>query len=157
MPIGNLTSQLFANVYMNEFDQFVKHELKIKNYARYTDDFIIVAEDKNYLNNLLPPIQLFLCQKLKLKLHPQKVEIRKLRQGVDFLGYVILPHHRILRSRTKRRMFRKLKQRFADYQKRLISEESLKASVCSYLGMISHYDGYNLSKELKNYYWLNRK
>ena len=154
IPIGNLTSQLFANIYLNEFDQFVKHKLKVKNYARYTDDFVIISEDKNYLNNLLVPVRSFLWQKLKLELHPQKVEIRKLRHGIDFLGYVILPYHRILRSRTKRRMFRKLKQRFEDYPKRIISKESFQASLLSYLGMLSHCQGYGLSEELENYYWV---
>ncbi|MBI2100659.1 MAG: RNA-dependent DNA polymerase [Candidatus Vogelbacteria bacterium] len=155
IPIGNLTSQLFANIYLNEFDQFVKHELKARNYARYTDDFVIVSEDKNYLNNLLPPIQSFLWQELKLKLHPHKVAIRKLRQGIDFLGYVILPHHLILRPRTRKRMFRRLTQKMEDYQNRFFSEAGLQASILSYLGMLSHCQGYILSKELKNYFWIS--
>ncbi len=73
IPIGNLTSQLFANIYLNEFDQFVKHELKVKYYCRYTDDFVIVSSNAKYLQKLLPPIQEFLENNLKLKLHPNKV------------------------------------------------------------------------------------
>ena len=93
MPIGNLTSQLFANLYLNQFDQFVKHKLKVKHYARYTDDFVIVAQDPNYLKSLLEPIKLFLAARLKLELHPNKVEVRKCSHGIDFLGYVALPHY----------------------------------------------------------------
>ena len=105
VPIGNLTSQLFANVYMNELDQFVKHDLKVKHYARYTDDFVIVSTDKKYLEDLLDPFRKFIGDKLKLSLHPKKCSILNAGQGVDFLGYVILPHYRLLRSKTKRRIF----------------------------------------------------
>ena len=155
IPIGNLTSQLFANVYLNEFDQFIKHELKIKNYVRYSDDFIIILESKDYLNNLLTPIQSFLCRRLKLELHPKKVEIRKLKQGIDFLGQIILPHHRRLRLRTKKRMFRKLTQKIKDYHTGFISKNSFQASIQSYLGMLSHCRSHHLSEKLKNYCWLN--
>ncbi|MBI4136122.1 MAG: RNA-directed DNA polymerase [Candidatus Vogelbacteria bacterium] len=157
VPIGNLTSQLFANIYLNELDQFVKHKLKVKNYARYTDDLVIVSKDKNYLNNLLDPIQSFLCQKLKLELHPQKVEIRKLRQGIDFLGYVIFPHHRIFRPRTRKRMFRRLTQKMEDYQNGVISKDSFDATSLSYLGMLTHCQGYSLGEQVRNCYWLTNK
>lgn len=77
VPIGNLTSQIFANIYMNEFDQFIKHKLKVKYYARYTDDFIIISANRTYLKNLIIPIQEFLMTKLCLELHPNKVLIAK--------------------------------------------------------------------------------
>src|SRR5579859_5123331 len=77
LPIGNLTSQLFANVYMNEFDQFVKHKLKIKHYVRYTDDFIVVSNSLNYLKALLPKMREFLANNLTLELHPNKINVRK--------------------------------------------------------------------------------
>lgn len=80
VPIGNLTSQLFANVYMNEFDQFMKHRLKTHRYARYTDDFVIVSTDREYLWGLLQPIRTFLHETLGLELHPDKVEVRKYTQ-----------------------------------------------------------------------------
>lgn len=111
LPIGNLTSQLFANVYMNEFDQFVKHEMKVKNYARYTDDFIVVSADRKYLESLIPPFQKFLEERLRLSLHPKKISIRNAAKGIDFLGYVALPHYKVLRTKTKRRIFRKLRDR----------------------------------------------
>ena len=78
-------------------------DLKVKYYARYTDDFVIVSDDKNYLEKLIPLIQSFLREKLKLELHPSKVSIRKYRQGIDFLGYVALSHHIALRTKTKKR------------------------------------------------------
>ena len=103
IPLGNLTSQIFANIYMNEFDQFVKHVLKIKHYARYTDDFLIISENKKYLEKVLPRLQLFLLEKLKLELHPNKVTIRKHHKGIDFLGYVIFPHYRLLQRKKQER------------------------------------------------------
>ena len=128
IPIGNLTSQLFANIYLNELDQFVKHKLKVKHYLRYTDDFMILHQNKNYLKELLPEIAEFLREKLKLNLHPNKVFIRKLSQGIDFLGYVVLPYHKILRTKTKKRIFKK------------VSDKNLQ----SYLGVLKHCDGYKL-------------
>lgn len=153
LPIGNLTSQLFANIYLNEFDQFVKHKLKIKRYIRYTDDFVIVADNKLYLENLILPIRSFLSEKLVLELHSKKITIRKFRQGIDFLGYIILPHHRLLRAKTKKRMFKKLKKRIEEYKKGIITRQTLEQSLQSYLGVLSHADTYKLSNELKNQFW----
>lgn len=93
LPIGNLTSQLFANVYMDKFDQYVKHILKVKYYARYTDDFVVISDSKDYLLSLITEISLFLNHKLKLTIHPKKIEIRKYSQGVDFLGYIVFPYY----------------------------------------------------------------
>jgi retron-type reverse transcriptase len=157
VPIGNLTSQIFANIYMNEFDQFVKHELKIKYYARYTDDFIIISTDKTYLKNLIPAIQDFLETKLCLELHPKKVHITKHIRGVDFLGYVILPEHIKLRTKTKQRIFRKLKENVNRYRNGQVSELTLRSSLQSYLGVLSHANAYKLSQEIQNkfWFWLN--
>ncbi len=134
LPLGNVTSQLFANVYMNVFDQFMKHELKAMHYIRYCDDFVIVSEKREFLESLLPKISEFLGQKLKLKLHPNKVEIRKFSQGIDFLGYVVLPQYTVLRTSTKKRILRRSKNNLS------------KESKCSYLGILSHCKGYKLSK-----------
>ena len=153
LPIGNLTSQLFANVYMNELDQFIKHKLKVRHYARYTDDFVIISTDKIYLRNILDSISNFLSQNLKLSLHPEKVSIRACHQGIDFLGYVAFPYHRLVRSKTKRRVFRKLKERIAQYRNGSISEKSLSQSLQSYLGVLSHANAFRLSEDLKNQYW----
>ena len=128
MPIGNLTSQLFANIYLDKFDQFIKHKLIIKYYLRYCDDFIILEKDFNRLSDLISPIQAFLDQNLKINLHPNKIIIRKLKQGIDLCGYVILPHYRILRTKTKKIMLER------------INQENLP----SYLGLLKHCNSYKL-------------
>jgi len=153
LPIGNLTSQLFANIYLNEFDQFVKQRLKIKHYVRYTDDFIIVAGDKFYLENIIVPIRSFLTEKLALELHPKKITIRKFHQGIDFLGYIVLPYYRLLRTKTRQRIFKKLKKRVEEYKRGVVSEQTLEQSLQSHLGVLSHADTYKLGQELKNQFW----
>ena len=138
---------------MNEFDQFVKHEWKVKYYARYTDDFIIVGPNREGLDGYLPRIIEFLDKKLALALHPNKVSIRKFHQGVDFLGYVNLPHHKLLRSKTKGRIFRKLRMRVREYKSGVITKQTLEQSLQSYLGVLSHANAYELSQELLSQYW----
>lgn len=124
---------MFANIYLNKLDQFVKHQLKIKYYIRYTDDFVIVLDKTDNLQSLIPRIKNFLSQKLKLKLHPDKIITRKLRQGIDFLGYVVLPHYRVLRTRTKKRMLKRLNQK----------------NLPSYLGLLKHCKGYKLANGIR--------
>jgi len=137
LPLGNLTSQLLVNIYMNEFDQFVKHKLKVKYYVRYADDFVILAHDRNYLLKTLPYMKVFLRERLKLELHPNKVFIKTLASGIDFLGWVHFPNHRVLRTATKRRMFRTLQN----------GEKKLE--VCnSYLGMLSHGNTHKLQTQI---------
>jgi len=153
LPIGNLTSQLFANVYMNSFDQFMKQILRTKHYARYTDDFIIVSEDVEYLLSLIQPIEDFLRTALKLSLHPEKVDIFKLNHGVDFLGTVLFPHHSQIRKKTRKRIVRKLDERIIAHNIELISPDSLDQTMHSYLGVLSHTNSYKLGEELKNTYW----
>lgn len=153
LPIGNLTSQLFANVYLNEFDQFIKHGLKIKNYIRYTDDFAIVSDNKSFLENLIEPIRKFLQDKLALELHPRKVIIRKLHRGVDFLGYIVLPRYRLLRTKTKQRILKKLHKRVSEHKSGVITKWMLEQSLQSYLGVLSHADTYKFGNELKNQFW----
>lgn len=126
LPLGNLTSQLFANIYLNQFDQFVKHKIKAKYYIRYADDFVILSEDRSWLKRQVHPLQTFLSSNLKMELHPNKLFLKTFSSGVDFLGWVHFPDHRVLRSATKRRMFRNLQQNK--------SRESLE----SYLGLLKH-------------------
>lgn len=153
IPIGNLTSQFFANVYLNELDQFIKHHLRIKYYIRYTDDFVIIHQDKYYLLNIKEKISDFLKTKLKLTLHPHKVHIRKYAQGIDYLGYVTLPKAQVLRTKMKHRIFKKLKLRIRQFKKSEISEESLIQSFNSYLGVLSHANTYELEQELRHKFW----
>ncbi len=136
LPLGNLTSQLLVNIYMNEFDQFVKHKLKVKYYIRYADDFVILSCEKAELELLLPSIEMFLLGRLKLSLHPGKVFIKTLASGVDFLGWVHFINHRVLRTSTKRRMLRNLQ-----------SNPKVE-SITSYLGMLKHGNGYKLSERI---------
>lgn len=153
MPIGNLTSQLFANIYLNEFDYFIKHQLKTKNYLRYTDDFVIVENDQSKLIELLPKIENYLNNSLKLEIHPNKVSIRKYSQGIDFLGYVILPNCIKMRAKTKNRIFKKLKERVSEYKFGDISQYTLEQSLNSYLGTLLHANSFKVQEKLKNNFW----
>lgn len=146
IPLGNLTSQVFANINMNELDQFVKHQLKIKFYIRYADDFVILAPNNKHFDQYINLIKAFLMQRLKLELHPKKVIIRKLDWGIDFLGYVVLPHYILPRTKTKKRIFSKLKAK--------IKDENFNQSLQSYLGYLSHANTFNLTQNLKNQVWL---
>ena len=134
LPLGNLVSQLLVNIYMNEFDQYIKHKLKIKCYIRYADDFVIFASDRKYFTLLLPVIHEFLAEKLKLALHPDKVFIKPLSSGVDFLGWVHFPNQRILRTTTKRRMLKNL------------SAGSSKETIASYHGLLKHGNTHKLKE-----------
>jgi len=138
LPLGNLTSQLLVNIYMNELDQFVKHELKAKYYIRYADDFIVLSRNKRWLENVLWGIKNFLFVKLQLKLHPDKVSIKTLASGVDFLGWIHFPDHRVLRATTKRRMIK------------AIVNNPKRETVASYAGMLKHGNAYKLSRYVQN-------
>jgi retron-type reverse transcriptase len=138
LPLGNVTSQLFSNIYLNELDQFAKHDLKLKYYFRYCDDFVIIHENKDFLLEIMEKIRNFLRENLELDLHPKKVEIRPLRRGIDFLGYVILPHMVVLRTRTRWRIIRKIKMMRKKLETDLISEEKFKSVLNSYFGVVSH-------------------
>lgn len=144
IPLGNLTSQIFANIYLNELDKFIKHELKIRNYLRYADDFLILNTDTNtqWKEIYLESVKKFLEIVLKLELHPKKIDLRELKWGIDFCGYIVLPHYILPRTKTKRRILRKVTQD-ADYQ-----------ALQSYLGYMSHANSFKLSEKLKNDYWL---
>jgi len=138
LPLGNLTSQLFINIYMNEFDQFVKRKLKVKFYIRYADDFVILHENRDYLEALVTSLADFLEQRLRLSLHPEKLFIKTLYSGVDFLGWINFSNHRVPRTSTKRRMFRKLRKNHAP------------ENLASYLGILKHGNTYDISEELKS-------
>jgi len=142
LPLGNLTSQLFANVYMNNLDQFVKHKLKVKYYIRYADDFVFFSFDKKYLEDLLPRIKVFLFKQLKMELHPSKISLQTLSSGVDFLGWKYFSNHRVLRRNTKERMLRRI----------IVSPTN--ETFQSYLGLLRHGDCLKVKDELTNQYWL---
>lgn len=131
----------------------MKHTLKVKSYVRYTDDFVIVSDNREYLEHILQPIRAFLYKELLLELHPQKVSIRSFYQGIDFLGYIIFPKYRLVRVKTKKRMFKKFKKRVAMYHAEMIDKETLNQSLQSYLGVLSHANAYCVEGELNNLFW----
>jgi retron-type reverse transcriptase len=139
LPLGNLTSQLLVNIYMNQFDQFVKHDLKFKYYIRYADDFVFLSQNKFELENLLPILREFLENKLKLNLHPNKVFIQTFSSGVDFLGWVNFAKYKVLRTVTKRRMLKNLQN------------NPRPETVQSYLGLLEHGNTYKLLKTLSTF------
>ncbi len=144
-----MTSQLFANIYLNEFDQYVKHILKEKYYLRYCDDFVILSRDRNYLLGTIFNIRNYLDKFLRLELHPNKIILRKLSQGIDFLGYVVLPYYKVLRTTTKRRLLRKLNVKKKLFEGGLLSRESFDQSVNSYLGVLTHCKGVKIKEKIK--------
>ena len=134
LPLGNLTSQLLVNIYMHEFDMYMKQGLRVKYYIRYADDFVILSEDKKYLEELLPKIESFLGDKLHLSLHPDKVFIQTYSSGVDFLGWTHFSHYRTIRTRTKRKILGSLK----GYPR--------PETVNSYRGLLGHGNTYSIQK-----------
>lgn len=149
LPIGNLTSQFFSNVYLNVLDQYVKHHLKCKYYCRYVDDFVMMSCDPHQLNEWHKDLTLFLKERLKLDLHQDKKEINKIKRGIDFVGYVIKPNRTLPRQRTVKRIFVLIKE----YKKQpnwYEKEELLKfrASMNSYLGMMRGIQGYNMRRKI---------
>lgn len=142
LPIGNLTSQLFSNVYLNVLDQYVKRELKCKHYGRYVDDFYIIDKDKEKLKLFIDNIRCFLKEKLKLDLQEGKTKITTNFQGVEFLGAYLKPFRRYISNQSLRRM----KQKLNSHDKKNITHEV--NSNISYIGILSHYKTFNIKKQL---------
>lgn len=149
LPIGNLTSQFFANVYLNELDQFVKHKLKIRYYLRYVDDLILLSQNKEQLKKWRDEIDKFLRNNLKLELHPGKEIIQDVNKGINFVGFITRPSHVLIR----RRIVKKLKQKLwiLDKYPGEISGPQIKkilSTVNSYYGQFKHVQTFNLRKKL---------
>ncbi|NMH83253.1 reverse transcriptase/maturase family protein [Heyndrickxia coagulans] len=155
IPIGNLLSQLFANLYLNELDQFVKHELHIHYYFRYMDDAIILCEDKQELRRILEEIDLFLKFELKLQLN-NKTAIRPTNTGVAFVGQRIWSTHKKLSKSTAKKMKSRLKYLQKAYARGEVSLDSIKQTLMSYLGLMKHVECYNLKRKLLNEFVLTR-
>ena len=169
IPIGNLTSQLFANIYMNELDQFIKHRLKVRHYIRYVDDFVILAKNKDvaerrslsdicrsdpvapphYLHEIWQKIRNFLHDELFLRLEQRKTQINKISFGVDFAGYVAFKRYARVRSRNYRRFRHRLNERIDKYHRGHISFESLNSSFTSYLGHLSHTNSNRIREKIE--------
>lgn len=159
LPVGNLTSQFFANVYLNALDQFVKHTLKVKHYVRYVDDFVLLADTQAQLESWKQQISLFLEQTLQLSLKVDS-KLAPIAQGVDFLGYVVFAHHRLVRQRVVQHCKAKLAQwhRERGCKNRVSYPDfaKLQAVVGSYWGHFEHADSVRLRLQLfAKFSWLS--
>lgn len=151
LPIGNLTSQLFGNVYMNDFDHWVKKSLGIKYYGRYVDDFILIHNDKQLLKSAIPKIKSYLKENLCLELHPNKIYLQHCNKGVQFLGAVIKPHYKLIAKRTKGNFYNAVKKHNNIVRNKIPSKEekdAFQSSMNSYLGILKHYKTYALRKKM---------
>lgn len=142
LPIGNLTSQFFANVYLNELDQFIKHQLKAHYYLRYVDDFVLLSPEKEELLRWKGEIDKFLVAQLNLQLHPRRQKLQLISNGIDFLGYIVRPNYILVR----RRVINNLKAKIKELRH---SPEKLRNSIASYLGHFKWANSYNLINKLK--------
>ena len=151
LPIGNLSSQVFANFYMDAFDKFVKNVLKIKYYGRYVDDFVIVHEDKEFLVRIQEKMRNFMQKELHLRLHPKKIYLQHFSKGVKFIGAVIKPGRIYIGNRTKGNLYQKLREynlmaknnpKYAEHAEHFVS------SVNSYLGFMIHYSSYKIRHKM---------
>jgi len=163
IPIGNLTSQLFANIYLNELDKFVKHGLKAKYYYRYVDDFIIFSNSKKELHTYKRKIKYFLHKSLFLDIPNKKTNIYLIKDGVDFVGYKVFTTHTRLRRTNILKFVRRTKRLIKCFKKEAISIIQLESSISSFLGYIKHADTYFLGKRIfsecfpdYNYLWLKQ-
>ena len=147
MPLGNLTSQFFANVYLNELDYFVKHKLKIKYYLRYVDDFVILHNSKEVLSRYKVKINDFLKSQLKLELHPNKCKIKPLNCGVSLLGFRVFYYHKLLRKSNFRKFIKKFFILKEDCLEKIIDFEDVSKFLAGWFGYAMH----------ANTYWLRRR
>jgi hypothetical protein len=151
IPIGNLTSQVFANFYMDSFDHFIKHDMGVKYYGRYVDDFVLFHQDMNYLKSIIPVISNFLLAKLDLSIHPGKIYLQHYSKGVKFIGAVIKLNRIYIASRTKGN-FHDAIVRYSelsiDHKPADDEISSFLSSMNSYLGIMKHYQSYGLRRRI---------
>ena len=149
LPIGNQTSQFFANVYLDGFDHFIKEKLRCKYYIRYVDDFVIFDDNKNHLHHTRKLAEEYLAT-VRLKMHPNKSQVFPVKQGTDFLGYRIFPSHRLIRKSNVKRFRRKLKRLRQEYENDLVTMADINQRIQSWLGHAGWANSYNLRKEIFN-------
>jgi len=152
IPIGNLLSQLFANIYLNELDYFVKQGLKIKFYVRYVDDFVFIVKEKKEISNLIIKIQEFLKNELFLKIEDRKININKISFGIDFVGYVGFKKYTKVRTRNYKRFVKSFKNKIILVEKSKLDFNNLELSFTSYLGHLSHTNSNFLKKKIFGIY-----
>ncbi len=151
LPIGNLTSQLFGNIYLNEFDHWVKRDLGIHFYCRYVDDILLIHNNKTYLLSCIQKIKTYLDKNLELKLHPDKIYLQHFNRGVKYLGTVIKPHRIYIANRTKGNFYsavKKLNEIVKDHKPAKEENRIFLSRMNSYLGIMKHYSTYKLRKEI---------
>jgi len=162
LPIGNLTSQLFGNVYLDDFDHFVKYWLGCKYYGRYVDDIIIIHRDKDFLKHIIPLIRDYLLEELKLKLHRNKIYLQYYSKGVKFLGVFLKPYRKYILNRTKGNFYAKIKKwnELLDRSGNKLSREQvfeITACANSYLGLMKHCSTKKLQRKIFDsfsvYFW----
>lgn len=149
MPIGNLTSQFFANVYLNELDRFVKHILRAKYCIRYVDDFVIFHKDKKVLERWRHEIDDFLKQNLMIELHPEKTRIIRLDRGVTLLGFRVFYGHKLLKKSNARRIWKRLKRLWQKYDKSGITREEAERSLDGWIAYAEFANTYGLKKRVE--------
>ncbi len=149
LPIGNLTSQLFGNVYLNDFDHFVKEKLKCRYYGRYVDDLIFVSADKSFLKGLIPKIDAYLKKELDLKLHPKKIYLQPISHGCKFLGTIVKPRRIYVGARIKANFYQAIKKAAAGGETTTnLPLGSETAAFNSYLGLMKKYQSYRLRRKM---------
>ena len=153
LPIGNLTSQFFANVYLNELDQFVTTTLGIGKYVRYVDDFVVVDGDRNRLKSFILPIDAFLKEELNLRVHPGKIQLQETRKGIDFLGYFIKPNYTVVRQKVVKRCKKRLREISQTPLTGNLREDAeivtyALSVINSYYGHFNHARSFNLRRHL---------
>jgi retron-type reverse transcriptase len=148
MPLGNLTSQFFANIYLNELDHFVKHTLRVKFYIRYVDDFVVLHNSEAELEKYLYTIRVFLRENLALELHPTKSRIVSLHCGTEFLGLKIFSHHKLIKLKNVRKFYRKFNEIYQDYDRGKISYDSVYDFMEGWMAYAQNADTYLLRKRV---------
>lgn len=142
LPIGNLTSQFFANIYLNDLDQFVKRKLKVKFYGRYIDDLVMVSRDIDFLNECFEEMKCFVQEKLDVEFHPNKTIKNNIDKGINFCGQIIKPYRKYIRNRTKESLKSVINKQYK------LNHKDFKCSLNSYLGILKWSNCYNLKKNL---------
>ena len=146
VPIGNYTSQWLGNLYMNELDQFLKHEMKIRHYIRYCDDFILLHQDKRFLHQMAEEIERFLAERLALTL--SKNDIFPVRQGIDFLGYRHFPDHILVRKSTAKRIKHRMRSLPDQLARGEITADQYRSSMASTEGWLLWANSFNFKRSL---------
>ena len=147
LPMGNLTSQFFANLYLSDFDHFIKEKLATRHYLRYCDDFVIFGNSRAWLNNIKREIQKYLST-LRLRLHENKSRVFRTTDGIDFLGYRIYPDYVRVRKNIVKRYRRKLRNMAEEYRSGNIMIPEINNSIQSWIGHVKHADSYQLRNEI---------